>query len=86
MAILHRVKDLKGRKSREHAVDKVMLIIRGEMAQYKKWVERSYMKFSRTTNKNPHERRRVHLKKPLVRPAESCFEEFFQWAGDNRWR
>jgi hypothetical protein len=81
MALLHPVKDLKGRKSREHAVEKVMLIIRTEMAQYKKWTECEYIKHGRPKEKQSW-RAKFHLKKPLVRPAERSFEEFFQWAGD----
>jgi len=43
MALLQPVKDLKGRKSREHAVEKVMLIIRSEMALYRKHTEEEYV-------------------------------------------
>lgn len=80
MALLHPVKDLKGRKSREHAVEKVMLIIRAEMAQHRKIVERLYAKRGRTSDKNSYKWSVFNLKKPLVRPAESSFEEFFPWA------
>jgi len=82
MAILHPVKDLKGRKSREHAVEKVMLIIRAEMATYKKWVESLYTASDRKSGKKSHVWKTFRLKKPLVRPAERCFEEFFDWARD----
>ena len=80
MALLHPVKDLKRRRSREHAVDKVMLIIRAEMAMNKKSTEKYYAKFGHPSNKKSKWCVQFHLKKPLVRPAESCFEEFFQWA------
>ena len=80
MALLHPVKDLKGRKSREHAVEKVMLIIRAEMSQHRKMVERLYAKPGRTSDKKSNKWSVFNLKKPLVRPAESSFEEFFQWA------
>ena len=68
MVLLHPVKDLKSRKSRERAAAKVLPIIKAEMAQYKKRTEEMYLDW-----------KDLHLNKPLNRPDKSRFEEFFRW-------
>jgi hypothetical protein len=83
MGLLHPTRNLAKRSTREKAVKEVMSIIEAEMAHNKRVVERMYTKWGRkASEKNSCEWKAFRLKKPLVRPAASCFEEFFQWTAD----
>ena len=73
MVLLHPVKDLKSYKSCQHAVDKVMPIIKAEMAHYRTIVHEVYTK---------QHFFHVKRKRPLKRPDESHLREFFPWIED----
>ena len=68
MVLPHPVKDLKSRKSREHAAAKVLPIIKAEMALYKKRTEEMYATW-----------KDLKLNKPPKRPGRNHFQEFFLW-------
>jgi hypothetical protein len=83
MGLLHPVKNLKKRNTREKAVEEVTSIIAAEMARHNKVAEERYTKLGREeSDKNSCERKAFHLTKPLVRPTNSQFQEFFSWANE----
>jgi hypothetical protein len=79
LGLLHPVKNLKKSSSREKAVEEVLPIIKAELVGHVKFVERYYAKDGRKSRRGSYEWQAFHLTKPLVRPAESQFQEFFAW-------
>jgi hypothetical protein len=79
LGLLLPVKMLKKQSSREKAVQEVLPIIKAEMVAHRKFVEQQYTEVVRMSPRGSCKWRAFHLTKPLVRPAESQFQEFFAW-------
>lgn len=85
MELLHPTKQLKRCRSRRKAVEEVLTIIEAEMALCKKRVEEQYAMWGRKAIKASPIWKDYHLNKPLTRPAESRFQEFFPWIKEVVW-
>ena len=79
LGLLLPVKRLKKSEHREKAVQEVLPIIKLELVRHAKFVERQYTDDGRKSPKGSCEWQVFHLTKPLVRPAQSQFQEFFAW-------
>ncbi len=79
LGLLLPVKRLKKWSSREKAIQEVLPIIKAELVGHRKFVERQYMDNGRKAPKSSSAWQAFRLTKPLVRPTESQFQEFFAW-------